>query len=247
MKRGLLAAAAMAIASVSVAQPDYAREKRWASEVVPYLVVGDAHYLAQKNGHRFLGIYTEAAGARMALVVVHGLGVHPDHGLIGTLRRSLAEHGYATLSIQMPVLAADARAEAYASLAPEAEERLQLAVEYLGSRGHRRIGIVSHSLGTRMSHGYLIRSPRAVSAWAALGAGTGPGPTLTYDGIGVPVLDLYGARELPVVLAGAAARRASLQANLASRQVVIADTDHFFAGREEDMVAAVRAFLDRLR
>ena len=247
MKPLMLAAAAIACASVALAEPDYEREKRWVSEVVPYLVVGDPVYLEQKNGHRFLGVYTEVAGARMGLVVVHGVGVHPDHGIVGMLRRRLADHGYATLSVQMPVLAAAAKSEAYAALFPEAAERVQLAVDFLRGRGYRRTGIVSHSLGTRMSHGYLIGNPEAVSAWAALGAGTGPGPTLTYDGIRVPVLDLYGANELPAVLAGAAARRASLRTNAESRQVVIADTDHFFAGREEDMVAAIRAFLDRQR
>jgi len=247
VKRLLVAVAAMAIASACIAEPDYERENRWAGQVVPYLVVGDSVYLEQKNGHRFLGLYTEAADARMGLVVVHGVGVHPDHGLIGTLRRRLPEHGYATLSVQMPVLGAEARGEAYAALFPDAAERLRIAVDYLRGRGYRHVGVVSHSLGTRMTHAYLIGNPASVSAWAALGAGTGPGPTLTYEGIRVPVLDLYGAKELPVVLAGAAARRASLPAGGDSRQVVIADADHFFAGREEDMVAAVRAFLDRLR
>src|SRR5580765_2874984 len=40
-------------------QPDYAREKRWADEITPGLVVGDAIYLQQKSGHKFLAIYTE--------------------------------------------------------------------------------------------------------------------------------------------------------------------------------------------
>ena len=40
------------------AQPDYAREKRWADEITPGLVVGDAIYLTQKSGHKFLAIYT---------------------------------------------------------------------------------------------------------------------------------------------------------------------------------------------
>ncbi len=43
------------------------------------------------------------------VVVVHGLGVHPDWGLIGGLRTGLADAGYVTLSVQMPVLAATAR------------------------------------------------------------------------------------------------------------------------------------------
>jgi DNA-binding CsgD family transcriptional regulator len=39
------------------------------------------------------------------VIVVHGLGVHPDRGLINPLRSQLAEQGYATLPVQMPVLA----------------------------------------------------------------------------------------------------------------------------------------------
>ena len=47
-------------------KPDYAREKRWAEEIKPALVVGDAIYLAQKNGHKFLALYTVAPKARGA-------------------------------------------------------------------------------------------------------------------------------------------------------------------------------------
>lgn len=100
---GLLVATANVIAA-----PDYAREKRWANEVVPGLIVGAAIYLTQKNGHKFLGIFAEEDNARMGLVVVHGMGIHPDWGMVSTLRQRLFDHGYTTLSIQMPVLAADA-------------------------------------------------------------------------------------------------------------------------------------------
>ena len=41
------------------------------------------------------------------LLLVHGLGVHPDKRVIGILRVALSEMGYATLSIQMPVEAPD--------------------------------------------------------------------------------------------------------------------------------------------
>ena len=78
------------------AQADYAREKRWADEITPGLVVGDAVHLAQKSGHQFLAIYTEAPQARAAVITVHGIGVHPDWALIGALRSGLADQGYAT-------------------------------------------------------------------------------------------------------------------------------------------------------
>lgn len=229
------------------AAPDYAREKKWADEITPGIVIGDPLYLEQKNRHKFLAIYTEAADAKMGLVVVHGMGIHPDWGMIGTLRQRLPDRGYTTLSIQMPIRAVDVKPDDYAELFPEAVERLQLAVAHLKRKGHKRIAIVSHSMGTRMSHGYLIHNPPEVSAWAALGAGTGPGPVLAYDGIAIPVLDLYGANELPRVLEGAAQRKTSLTGNAFSKQVVIPNTDHFFAGQEAAMVKAVKDFLGGLK
>ena len=50
-------------------KPDYAREKRWADEITPALVVGDAIYLAQKSGHKFLALYTVTPQARGAVIV----------------------------------------------------------------------------------------------------------------------------------------------------------------------------------
>ena len=58
--------------------------------------------------------------------------------MIGTLRQRLPDHGYTTLSIQMPILAVDAKPEAYVAHFPEAVERLQLAVAYLQSKGYKR-------------------------------------------------------------------------------------------------------------
>jgi pimeloyl-ACP methyl ester carboxylesterase len=89
-----------------------------------------------------------------------------------------------------------------------------------------------------MSHGYMVRNPGEVNAWAALGA------AIAYDGIKAPVLDLYGADDLPRVLEGAAKRRASLKDKALSKQVVIPGSNHFYADHEEAMVKAVKDFLD---
>lgn len=234
----------------AVAAPDYARERRWDEQITPSIVVGDPLYLQQTGGHRFLCIYTEAAAAKMGVVVVHGIGVNPDWGLIGTLRQRLPEHGYATLSIQMPVLAADANADAYAELFPDAIERLQLAVGYLRDKGYQRIAIVSHSLGSRMAYAYMKRNPPQVGAWAALGMSaqpSGQNAPLVYSGIEAPVLDLYGSEDQPQVLSGAAPRRTSLAGKASSRQLVLAGSNHFYAGHESEMVRAVVDFLDAIR
>ena len=79
--------------ALALAQADYAREKRWADEISPTILVGDPLYLALKSGHRFLAIHAAHAQARAGVIVVHGLGVHPDWGLINPLRSLLAEQG----------------------------------------------------------------------------------------------------------------------------------------------------------
>ena len=115
-------------ASAAPAQPDYAREQRWAQEITPAILVGEALHLKLASGREFLAIYTSAPKPRAALIVVHGLGLHPDWGLVNTLRSQLPDAGYATLSVQMPVLAAEARPQDYAGTFPEAGDRLRAAL-----------------------------------------------------------------------------------------------------------------------
>ena len=244
-KNTLRGAAAGLLALVSLAAqaagglPDYAREKKWADEVVPGLVVGDPVYLQTPRGHhKFLTLFTPTDTGKAA-IVVHGMGIHPDWGMVGTLRTELADRGFATLSIQMPILAADAQGEAYAPTFPEAAERIAEAVEFLKAKGYGQVAIVSHSMGSRMSRVYLAGKPDpAVKSWASLGLSQ-----VDYKAVKLPVLDLYGDNDLPAVLKNAGKRKQTLPAG-ASKQVVVGHADHFFTGREGEMVGAVADFLN---
>jgi alpha/beta superfamily hydrolase len=220
---------------------DYAREQAWEDEILDSLVVGDAVYL-EAAGHRFLGLYTEASSARGAVVLVHGIGVHPDWGLIGVLRRRLADVGYTTLSIQMPVLARDAATDGYATTFDEAAARLHSAVHYCQARGHASIAIVSHSMGARMTNHYLTGTPDpAVTAWVSLGI---PGAFTRRTKLHVPTADIFGEMDLPAVLSTRAQRKGALAHIPGARQVVIAGADHFYTGHDDALLDAVRAFLD---
>ena len=221
---------------------DYAREKKWADEVVPGVVVGDPVYLEQTNRHKFLTLYTPAKDARAAVVVVHGLGIHPDWGLIGMLRSQLADRGYTTLSVQMPVLGSTAKATAYPATFPEAAQRLQLAVNFLKAKGYGKIGIVSHSMGSRMSYVYLSARPDpAIKAWVAIGMPI----RADYRKVNMPVLDLYGQNDLPDVLNNAVARKATLQGKPGSEQMQVARADHFFTDMDTQLVDIVAAYLNQ--
>lgn len=241
-----LLAAFLAFAAFAAAAQDYAREKRWADQVVPNLVVGDAVRVALPGGRDFLGLYTEAAGARAAVLLVHGVGVHPDHGVIGVLRVALSEAGYTTLSIQMPVQAAEAKLEDYyPKVFPEAAQRIAAGAKWLQAKGAPRIVLLSHSMGSWMSNVYYEQTEAApFAAWVCMGLTGG------YGGMGnvrVPVLDLYGENDLPAVLRADWRRRMTIGGIDGSRQVRIAGADHHFLGKEKELVAAIDAFIGTLK
>lgn len=231
-------------ADLAFCAADYAREARLAQEIVPAIVVGDAVYLTTAAQPRVLALYTEATSpaiAKAAIIVVHGAGVHPDWGLINGLRSGLAEAGISTLSVQMPVLPADAPREQYATLFPEANARLAAAVAYLRARGIERIAIISHSMGASMADAYLS-SPSAVrlAAWVPVGmlSAFGSRPN-------IPVLDVIAERDFAQVLDVAPKRGATLPRDACSKQLVIAGTDHYMENRQKELVAAIAPFLAR--
>lgn len=223
---------------------DYAREKRWADEITPGLIVGDAVYLQTSNGHKFLNLYTEAAKAKAAVIVVHGMGLHPDWGLNGVLRTRLAEQGYTTLSVQMPVLAADAKSDEYPPTFPEAEERLAEVIKYLQQKGHKKIALVSHSMGATRANDYLKKNPDT-PLFALVLVGIGRGIFEPVGAVKFPVLDLYGEKDLPQVLENTKARAQAIKKIKGSAQIMAPDADHFFNGQDDALVKYVKNFLDR--
>ena len=216
----ICATLAFGTAVACAATADVARETRWAEQIVPQLVVGDAVWLATPRHPRILALYTEPAKAtREAVIVVHGMGVNPDWNLIGVLRTALADRGFATLSVQMPVLAADARSDAYGKLFPDAGERLRAAVAWLRARGYARIAIVSHSMGAAMTDAWLARAPLGVDAWVPVGM---------MEAFAVPprqpVLDVVAERDFPKAL-------------------VVSGTDHYFGDAATRLAEAIAPFI----
>ena len=221
--------------------PDYAREERWAEQIVPGIVVGDAVFLATPARARVLALYTAADRPRGGVIVVHGAGVHPDWGLIGGLRSDLADAGLVTLSVQMPVLAAGAPREEYASLQAQSNQRLAAAINFLESRSVKRIAIVAHSMGAGMVNAYLA-SPRAarIDAFVAIGM-WGAFAVAPRE----PVLDVIAESDFAEVRATWPQRATTLPRDTCSKGIVVPGTDHYFENRQKELVAAIVPFLNR--
>ena len=206
-------------------------------------MAGDAYTLKTATGQPFFSIFTEGKLKQVAFVLVHGVGVHPDFGLIGRLRVLLADAGYATLAIQMPVLPKETTDGAeYASTFPDATARLASAHAWLRERGYAKVVLASHSMGAWMSNVYFQQTPDApYAAWIAMGV---TGRILPLKSNSLPVLDLYGQNDLPVNLKSVWLRRAHLMLLPQSQQIMIANADHHYAGVETE---AARAIIDFVR
>ena len=245
MTRWLLAAMAALLAAPLPAQPviDYAREERWAQEVVPGIVEGDAVWLSTFARPKVLAILATPAGTpKGGVIVIHGLGVHPDFGLVSGVRMGLAAAGYTTLSVQMPVLAAGASREDYRVAIPGAGDRIAAAMAFLRRNGIARIAIVSHSLGATMVDAYLARPDAArLEAWAPVG--------MLVDFAAPPkepVLDVLAENDLIQVGVSAPKRLPALPRDGCSRQITIAGSDHYFENRQKELTAAIEAFLQKV-
>jgi len=232
----------LAVFCASASAQDLEREERLATETLATLVVGDAIRLDQKGGHRFLALYTRAANERGAVVIAHGRGWSPDYDLYGELRTRLADAGYSTLAIQMPVLSGTAKIGDYLPTFTDSDERFALAVAWLRGKGSRRVAIVSHSLGATMANHYLIHTQAPdVDAWVMISIINGLEDMFR---IKVPVLDVFGSNDWSVTRFGGDERLAQIRRIAGSGQVVIAGAEHFFEGHRDELVQSIARFLD---
>jgi hypothetical protein len=240
MRQVLVVAAAAMCAHAWGQVPDDARELRWAEEVAPQVVVGEVLWLATPQRAKVLALYADAPAARGGVVIVHGLGVHPDWGLNGALRVRLADQGIATLSVQMPVLDKDATREQYRALYPIAGQRIAAAVRALRERGIANVAIVSHSLGAGMVDAWLAGpDAMAVAAWVPIG--------MLVDFARAPrepVLDVVAGSDFPEVLAGSKLRAPRLPRDRCSRLVVVPGTDHYFDSATAPLADVIVPFLE---
>jgi hypothetical protein len=233
------------VATTAVAQPrsDAARERRWAEQIVPTLVVGEAVTLSTASGNRFLALHAKVPGARGTVVLTHGPGLHPDHGITGELRVHLADRGYTTLSLQMPVLAAEVDSgEAYRELFPEAVDRIAAGVAFARRDDPRPVAIVSHAMGSGMTYAYLRATPAPpLAAWVALSYYG------SFDDLAAfrfPIYDLYGANDYWGIRGPAVLRAWRLRAVPGSKQLALDDGGRFLAGGEKSVLREVTQFLD---
>jgi hypothetical protein len=240
------------------------------------VTVGQPQWL-EAGGERFLGIYTTAlTGAPLgAAIILPGLGLPPDWpDVIAPLRTGLPGYGWNTLSIPLPTptRGADGRWQ-LDSYFTASRTRIQAAMAFLQQQGITRIVLIGQGLGAAAAvvsisgnDALRLAACAAVSLGVPPDAAPSPYRPGLVENIRVPLLDIFGSRDLDWVTSTAAARLTAarrgghaasrLQATPAARppapeqnrdsayrQFQVVGADHRFRGAETVLLNRVVGWL----
>ncbi|MGH8551326.1 MAG: DUF3530 family protein [Methylococcales bacterium] len=191
----------------------------------------------------FLSVFLEAASpeVRGAVLIVPGISEHADsRGLVRSLRTAFPAHGWSALTLQMPVGKPDRDLKSHLSSVQGSGARIKAAVDYLATRNVKQFVLIGHGLGAWTTVDYLTSDQKpAANAVVLAGMPVFPDdPSLdpqieTLKNIEIPVLDIYGSRDLDSVIDTAGLRRQWMKKNEAFRQLEIAGANHEFQSETE--------------
>ena len=133
----------------------------------------------------------------------------------------------------------------------EVAPRIEAAIGFLRDQGNQTVVLIGHSLGASMAASYLSHTgQQGIQGFIAIGlsataADEKMNSALALEKIRIPVLDLYGSRDLAEVLRSVKTReKAALKAgNAYYLQLEIEGADHFFFGIEETLNRRVYGWL----
>ena len=245
----------LAPAVLAATTADYEREKRLANQIVDSIMDGEPLYL-DASGRKFLAIDMEpdTDASRGGVIILHGRGYHPDwEDVARPLRIGLAETGWRTLSLQMPVLHKQAKYFDYLPILHEAFPRIEAGIDYLKNQGIRKVVLIAHSCSVHMAMAWLKETGApGIHAYVGIGMGATDyqqpmAAPLPLERLAVPVLDVYGGNDYPAVHRLAIDRWMAIRAagHPESRQIVVPGADHYFHNMGTPLLGVISDWLDR--
>jgi len=145
------------------------------------------------------------------VILLHDAGSNPDSPeVIQPLRADLQEHGWATLSIQLPYLTS---VSDYSSKQDVINNRIEAAIKYLNNDGLGNIALIGHGTGAMAATAYLSAQPAAtVQSFVAISLAIIEGDSKSestiaqIEKISLPFLDIYGSDDFDNVINSARSR-----------------------------------------
>ena len=209
------------------------------------------------GGERFLALFTGQLQdqAQGAAIIVHGMGAHPDWpAVVAPVRNLLPAMGWASLSIQMPLLDPGEPLADYGKTISAADDRLRAAIQFLSDRKFLNIAVIGHGFGAVTAANFLASERTVVRAFAGVSMQTYEflNPRLYLDEaltkIRIPMLDVYGSADLSEVIMQAQDRGVQVRHDngLLYTQISIDGADHFFTGEQDLLAWNIHAWLEKV-
>lgn len=203
----------------------------------------------------FLSLYQEPANSvsSQAAIVLHSMGMHADWPeVIAPIRTQLPEHGWTSLSVQLPLLEPTLGHAEYGGTFKQANERIRTAILYLQDRGYTDIVIIAYSFGATTAVNYLAEFNSVIKALVGISMQPHPFLKPKFDifdelsTLNLPILDIYADKDISGVLKSTDDRRlaAKKAGNGIYKQVVIRAANHYFSGKETDLMREIVAWLN---
>jgi len=242
--------------SVSADALDSNREKLISDKLAEEVHQGEVLWLDAK-GENFLALLIKQTNdkAQGAVIILHGMGGHADWPqTISPVRKALPEHGWTTLSIQLPVIAPKNQVEDYGKTLERAAERIKAAIRLLHKHKFRNIVAIGHSFGAASVLSYLEKEKeQEIISLVAIGLQDYAFLKPPIDLLGlikkskIPVLDIYGSRDFKEAIDQAADRRLAAKKgdNRKYDQIEIEGADHYFTKLEDVLIKRIRGWMNK--
>ena len=225
-------------------------EKRISTGLMDKAEASDFFWLGSTDSS-FIAIFNRHKGEeeKGAAIILHSVGGHADWPeVVSPLRNMLPKFGWATLSIQLPLISPEKNIEEYGKTFEETGNRILLATRELRKRGFSKIVIIGHGFGALSTLVYLGKgNSENIDAFVAISLQNyvyiKPRINLLrlIKKIKTPTLDLYGSLDFKEGIESAPDRR------LASKksgddlymQIEIKGADHSFNNMEKELVKQI--------
>lgn len=229
------------------------REQQIADQIVNNISQGEPIWLG-KQASQYLALHLQPATHKTlgGVILLHDMDANPDAAhVIQPLRVGLAEQGWETLSIQLPLASQNAELTEHRSLFTEALPRIQSAVDFFTAKQNRNLILIGHGLGASMGLTFLAKTPaQEIRAFVAIGLAGGAlqnkDPHLeTISTLKIPMLDLFGSRDLESVIRNAKLRRSAAKRSgrTGYRQDSVTGAEHYFQGLEDNLKVRIGAWI----
>jgi hypothetical protein len=230
---------------------DVEKEKFWKTHLSKNIKFGQAIDLEAEESN-FFAIYNKQnlLHEKGSVILLHDKAGHPDwKDVIKPLRIQLTDHGWNTLSIQMPLKTKLLKEkEEIDAFYKKANTRLDSAISFLKDKNSKSIFLIAYGSNSFAVLNYMNENPnRIINGLVLIGmaSSTTENTIDILEKIKSPVLDIFGSKDFDSVILTAPQRQSAAKrgGNIYYAQRKIDYADHFFKTESETLVKRVHSWM----